>query len=263
MKSKSVAFAALVFAGVLASCSSTGYRALQTIKSSGTLNVSTNAEFAPFEYYDGAKIVGVDADIISAYATSLGVSANIVNYDFDAALTAVPSFKVDCAIAGITKTAEREKTMAFSDTYFKANQVAVVKNGSSYASLSGAESINAALNVSGTKIGCQRGTTGDSYISSTLTSASDVQYDNGALACKALSNGQVDAVIIDLEPAKLYCKNISGITYLSSVLTEEEYAIALAKDNSTLLDSINAFIKTISGDGTLDAILAKYFGSNA
>jgi ABC-type amino acid transport substrate-binding protein len=138
MKSNKVAFASLVFVGVLASCSSTGYRSLDTIKSSGTLNVSTNAEFAPFEYYDGAKIVGVDADIISAYATSLGVSANIVNYDFDAALTAVPSFKVDCAIAGITKTAEREQTMAFSDTYFKANQVAVVKSGSAYASLSDA-----------------------------------------------------------------------------------------------------------------------------
>jgi ABC-type amino acid transport substrate-binding protein len=90
--------------------------------------------------------------------------------------------------------------------------------------------------VSGTKIGCQRGTTGDSYISDTLTAATDVQYDNGALACKALGNGQVDAVIIDLEPAKLYCKNISGIAYLSSVLTEEEYAIALAKNNSTLLE---------------------------
>ena len=262
MKSNKVAFAVFVMAGALASCSSTGYRYLDTIKSSGTLNISTNAEFAPFEYYDGSTIVGVDADIIRAYATSIGVSANIVNYDFDAALTAVPSFKVDCAIAGITKTDERERTMAFSNTYFKANQVAVVKSGSSYASLSDADSINAALNLSGTKIGCQRGTIGDSYISDTLTNATDVQYDNGALACKALSNGQVDAVIIDLEPAKLYCKNISGIAYLSSVLTEEEYAIALAKNNATLLASINAFIVAISSDGTLDAILAEYFGSN-
>jgi len=262
MKSNKVAFAVLVMAGVLASCSSAGSRSLDTIKSSGILNVSTNAEFAPFEYYDGSTIVGVDADIISAYATSIGVSPNIVNYDFDAALTAVSSSKVDCAVAGITKTDKREQTMAFSNTYFKANQVAVVKSDSSYASLSDANSINAALNVSGTKIGCQRGTTGDGYISDTLTNATNVQYDNGALACKALSNGQVDAVIIDLEPAKLYCKNISGIAYLSSVLTEEEYAIALAKNNTTLLESINAFIATISSDGTLNAILAKYFGSN-
>lgn len=260
MKSSQFVVAFLSIAGVLASCSGNSYRSLSTIQSSGTLNIATNAEFAPFEYLDGSTVVGVDADIISAYAKSINVSANIEDMDFDAALTSVSTYHVDVAIAGITVNDERKQTMAFSNTYFKANQVAIVKNGSSYVSLTSADAINSALVAASAKIGVQRGTTGESYVDDSLKGATAVSFDNGAMACQALTNGQVDAVIIDLEPAKLYCKKITGITYLSPILTEEEYAIALAKDNATLLASINSFITTISGDGTLDTILAKYFG---
>jgi len=263
MKSNKVAVAILCLAGLLASCSSSSFRSLDTIKKSGTLNISTNAEFAPFEYLDGTTITGVDADIISAYATSIGVKANIEDMEFDASLTSVSTYHVDCAIAGITKNAEREKTMAFSNTYFKANQVAIVKSDSTYASLTTADSIISTFKNDKIKIGVQRGTTGESYVSDSLVGATAVSFDNGALACKALSNGQVSAVIIDLEPAKLYCKKISGISYLSPILTEEEYAIAMALNNTTLLDSINSFITTISSDGTLEGILTKYFGSEA
>jgi arginine/lysine/histidine transporter system substrate-binding protein len=263
MKSNKVAAAILCLAGVLASCSSASFRNLDAIKKDGTLNISTNAEFAPFEYLDGTTITGVDADIITAYATSIGVKANIEDMEFDAALTSVTTYHVDCAVAGITKNAEREKTMAFSNTYFKANQVAIVKSDSSYASLTTADAIIDTFKKDAIKIGVQRGTTGESYVSDSLVGATAVSFDNGALACKALSNGQVSAVIIDLEPAKLYSKKISGISYLTPILTEEEYAIALALNNTTLLDSINSFITTISSDGTLDTILAKYFGSEA
>jgi arginine/lysine/histidine transporter system substrate-binding protein len=262
MKSK-IAVSAICLLSVLSACSGKSTPSLSSILASGTLNVSTNAEFAPFEYYDGSTIVGVDADLISAYAKSINVTANIQDMEFDAALTAVSALKVDCAIAGITKNAEREKTMAFSDTYFKANQVAIVKNDSSYVGLAKAEDIVSAFKKDGIRIGVQRGTTGESYVTDSLSGDTVVSFDNGAMACQSLSQGQVQAVIIDLEPAKLYCKKISGITYLAPVLTEEEYAIALALSNTTLLASINAFIKTISTDGTLDSILGKYFGSEA
>jgi ABC-type amino acid transport substrate-binding protein len=262
MKSKKVAVA-LGLVSLLSACASSSGPSLSAIVSSGTLNISTNAEFAPFEYYSGQTIVGVDADIVTAYAKSINVKANIEDMDFDAALTAVATDKVDCAIAGITKNAEREKTMAFSDTYFKANQVAIVKSDSTYATLSSAEAIIAAFTKDKIRIGVQRGTTGESYVTDSLKDDTVVSFDNGAMACQSLSQGQVQAVIIDLEPAKLYCEKISGIAYLSPVLTEEEYAIAIGLKNTSLVASINAFIKTISNDGTLKSILAKYFGSEA
>lgn len=263
MKSKKVAFAALIIATMLASCASSSYRTLDAIKKSGTLNVSTNAEFAPFEYLDGSAVVGVDVDIVSAYAESIGAKANIEDMDFDAALTSVSTNHVDCAAAAITVTGVRKETMDFSNTYFEANQVAIVKSDSAYAKLTAADDIINAFNADKAKIGVQRGTTGEGFVTDSIKNATAESYDNGALACKALSNGQINAVIIDLEPAKLYCKNIAGITYLSPILTEEEYAIALAKGNATLLDSINAFILAIKGDGTLERILAKYFGNEA
>jgi len=263
MESKKIAFAALIIVSALASCSSGSYRTLDAIKKDGTLNVSTNAEFAPFEYLDGSAIVGVDVDIISAYAESIDAKANIEDMDFDAALTSVSTNHVDCAAAAITVTDVRKETMDFTNTYFEANQVAIVKSDSAYATLATADDIIAVFNADKASIGVQRGTTGESFVTDSIEDATAESYDNGALACKALSNGQIDAVIIDLEPAKLYCKNIAGITYLSPILTEEEYAIALAKGNTTLLDSINAFIAIIKDNGTLDGILAKYFGSEA
>jgi polar amino acid transport system substrate-binding protein len=224
------------------------------------LSISTNAEFPPFESVSNGKIVGVDADIITSYAESIGVSADIQDMDFDAALTSVSTYKVDVAIAGITENDERKETMDFSDSYFSANQVAIVPTSSTYASLTSADDIVNALNKSGLKIGVQSGTTGESFVDDSLSKATCVGFTNGALACQSLTNGQIDAVVIDLEPAKLYCKSFTTLSYLDSILTEEEYAIAIAKGNDSLVESINSFIKTIKENGTLASILNTYFG---
>ena len=94
----------------------------------GTLTMATNAQFDPYEYYDGDQIVGIDADIAKAICDKLGYELKIEDMEFDAIIAAVSSGKADFGAAGITVTEDRKKNIDFTDTYTKACQVIVVRN---------------------------------------------------------------------------------------------------------------------------------------
>ncbi len=93
----------------------------------GTLTMATNAAFKPYEYYDGSKIVGIDAEMAQAVADKLGMELEIVDMDFDAIINAVQSGKADIGAAGMTVTDERLETIDFTDTYATAKQVIIVR----------------------------------------------------------------------------------------------------------------------------------------
>lgn len=256
---------ALACTALLASCGSNA-NGLDQIKGNGELVVATNAAFAPFEYMEGTEFKGIDIDIIKGYADSIGVTLNVQNQEFDAALLAVSTNKADLAIAGITKNAKREETLSFTDPYFTASQVVIVKSDSAYASLTTEEATLSLLTTNKAKIGVQRGTTGEYYAKGDadwgydgIADTTVTSYDNGAAAANALSNGQIDAVIIDQAPATIIASNYSNLTVLDVVLTEEEYAIACNKGNDSLVASINEYIATIKANGTFDSIVNKYY----
>ena len=267
MKHKTLKTLLLVCPFALASCNGSA-KTLDEIKAAGVLEVGTNAEFAPFEYIDGGKFKGIDMDLISEYAKSIGVEAHINDMDFDSALLSVTKNKVDVAIAAITKNEKREKTMSFSKPYYSSNQVVIVKDGSEYTSLTTVDAVLAKLTANSASIGCQRGTTGQYFIEGDadwefdgIAGTTCKTYDTGSLAVLDLVNSKLDAVIIDSAPADLYCQKNAGVSVIPNViLTEEEYAIAVNKGNSTIVDSINSFIDTIKANGTFETIVSTYFG---
>lgn len=237
-------------------------------KKSNKLVVGTNAAFPPFEYKDNdGNVTGFDIELIKAYGKSVNKEVEIKDMEFDAALTSASKGKIDIAIAGITKNEKREKTLSFSDGYYNSNQVVICKQGSEYSTLTTETEILTALK--GKNIGCQRATTGQFYIEGDadwgfdgIEGASAKPYDNGGLAIKDLNDGKIDAVILDEAPAKnIVAKSYSStLTILSTALTEEEYAIAVKKGNTELVESLNAFIKTIKENGEYAKLLEKYFG---
>ena len=250
----------------LTSCSNT-FNTVEDIKQNGVLTVATNAEFPPFEYVDGENFKGIDMDVVRLYGEHLGVEVDIQNMDFDAALLSVSTYKADISIAGVTKNAKREETLSFSDSYYVANQVVVVKKDGPFADLTTKEEILEALSNAKAKIGCQRGTTGEYYIKGSqdwdftgIEGTTCKTYDNGALAITDLEKGNLGAVIIDQAPAKLYEKNFKKVVALDPILTEEEYCIAVAKGNDSLVESLNTFIAEIKTNGEFDKVLNAYFG---
>ncbi|MCP1103269.1 ABC-type amino acid transport substrate-binding protein [Aequitasia blattaphilus] len=220
-------------------------------KEKTTLVMATNAEFPPYEYYDGDKIVGIDAEIAEAVAKELGLELKIEDMAFDSIIAAVTSGKADIGAAGMTVTEERKENVNFTDTYAHASQVIIVKEGSS---------IQSPDDLEGAKIGVQLGTTGDIYAGD-IKDAEIERYSKGFEAVQSVLQDKVEAVIIDNEPAKRFLEEAEGLVILDEAFTEEDYAIAVAKDNDELVDDINAALKTLKENGTLDEIIAKYISA--
>ena len=206
--------------------------------------------FPPYEMTtDAGDIEGIDVDTAKAIAEKLGLELQIDDMDFDAALLSVQQGKADIAMAGITVTDERKAVMAFSDSYATGIQSIIVPEGSDIASPD---------DLAGKKIGTQRGTTGYIYCTDDFGDDSVGAYDNGLTAVQALNNGQVDAVVIDNAPAKEYVAANPGLKVLETSYAEEDYAIGMNKDNTALVEAVNAALEELKADGTLQSIVDKY-----
>ena len=214
----------------------------------GKLIVSTNAEFPPYEYYDANEIVGIDVEIAKAIAEKMGLELEVKDGAFDAIIAEVVSGKADVGIAGMTATDERKQNVDFSDSYATGTQVIIVKEDSE---------IKSAADLEGKSIGVQLGTTGD-IMATDVKDSKVEQYNKGMDAVQALSQGKIDAVIIDNEPAKFYEKEVSGLKILDEAFAVEEYAIALKKGNTELQTKINETLKELKAEGKIDEIIAKY-----
>lgn len=215
-----------------------------------TLTMATNAEFPPYEYKEGDKVVGIDAEVAQAIADKLGMKLEIVDTKFDAIIPGVQSGKYDMGMAGMTVTPEREQSVSFSDSYATGIQSIIVKQGSDIKSVDDLSEK--------TKIGVQLGTTGDIYAKDDFGEEAVQEYDKGADAVQALIAGKIDCVIIDNEPAKSFVAANEGLEILKTSYAEEDYAICFKKDNTELQKKVNDALKELIADGTLQKIVNKY-----
>ena len=218
----------------------------------GVLTMATNAYFPPYEFYDGDTIVGIDAEIAAAVAAKLGMELKIEDMEFDSIITAVSTGKADFGLAGMTVTEERLQNINFSTSYATGVQVVIVSEDSDIASLD---------DLAGKKIGVQLATTGDIYATDDFGEENVEKYNKGNDAVMALVSGKVDAVIIDNEPAKSYVAANEGLKILDTEYAVEEYAACIAKENTALLDAVNAALDELKADGTLQAIIDKYIAT--
>lgn len=219
----------------------------------GVLTMATNAEFPPYEFHDGGEIVGIDVEIAEAIAEKLGMTLEIEDIAFDSIIPEVDSGKADIGLAGMTVSEDRLKNVDFSEPYTTASQVIIVKNDSDIAGPD---------DLAGKYIGVQLGTTGDIYASDYEEEGSTIErYSKGFEAVQAMMQGKIDAVVIDLEPAKVFVSENEGIKILDEALTVEEYAIAVKKGNTELVEKLNTALAELKDSGELQAIIDKYISA--
>ncbi len=219
----------------------------------GVLTMATNAEFPPYEFHDGGEIVGIDVEIAEAIAEKLGMTLEIEDIAFDSIIPEVDSGKADIGLAGMTVSEDRLKNVDFSEPYTTASQVIIVKNESDIAGPD---------DLAGKYIGVQLGTTGDIYASDYEEEGSTIErYSKGFEAVQAMMQGKIDAVVIDLEPAKVFVSENEGIKILDEALTVEEYAIAVKKGNTELVEKLNGALAELKDSGELQAIIDKYISA--
>ena len=226
----------------------------------GALTMATNAQFPPYEYYDGDKIVGIDAEIAGAIAEKLGLELIIEDMEFDSIIEAVKSGKADIGMAGMTVTEERKESVDFTSSYATGVQVVIVTEDSAIASVDDLFAEGASH-----VIGVQRNTTGDLYTTWDLEDAGLAtidRYSKGADAVQALKTGKVDCVVIDNEPAKNFVAEVEGLKILDTEYALEEYAGAMSKDNTALYEAVNAALDELIADGTVKTIVETYIPAN-
>ena len=213
--------------------------------SAGKLTMVTNAEFPPYEYHEGNDIKGIDVEICQAVAEKLGLKLEIEDVAFDAIIPEVTSGKADLAAAGMTVTEDRKQNMDFSDTYASAKQLILVKDDST-------------LTGKGKKIGVQQGTTSDLMSTEDFGDDAVVRFSKSMEAVQALTQGKIDAVIVDSQTAEQFVKEVPGIKALDASYSDESYAIGVKKGNTELLNAVNGALSELKSEGKLDEIAAKY-----
>lgn len=220
---------------------------------SAVLTVGTNAEFPPFEYVgDDGQPDGFDMALIRAIGEKMGKEVVIENMEFDTLVASIGT-KIDVAIAGMTVTEERLKTVDFSEPYYEAVQYVIVPADSD---------IKTAADLEGKNIGVQLGTTGDFIVEEDIPGATPSQFKKALDAVNDLLNGRVDCVIIDKNPALVfegqYPDQIKAIDGAEFGFQPESYAIAIPKGNKAMADQINNALQQLMEDGTFDELVKTY-----
>ena len=248
--------------------------------SNDTIYVDTNAYFAPFEYYQGTEIVGVDVDIMNKVGEKLGKKVKFVNTDFDVIIDNVASGKqYDCGAAGITITTARAQKVDFSNPYYTSVQYVIYDPAQTTFESRTADNGTACVfwsDLMNKDLGVQRDTTGNIYADIEMngdgpeypgelagTTGELLPFDSAEVAVAALGI-QVDVVIVDELPAQYIVSKNSNLVckalyYDAATATEEQYAIAVTKGNKELLDAINAVLAELGEDG-INALVKKHLG---
>ncbi|MCI6651878.1 MAG: transporter substrate-binding domain-containing protein [Ruminococcus sp.] len=225
---------------------------LETV-TEGKLTMATNAEFPPYEFYEGEKVVGIDAEVAEKIAEKLGLELEIADVSFDSIIPGVQSGKYDMGMAGMTVTDERKRSVNFSDSYATGIQSVIVKEDSPIKSID---------DLDGKKIGVQTATTGDIYASDDYGEDNVKRFENGAAAVAALTANKVDCVIIDNEPAKAYVEANKGLKILDTEYAVEDYAICFSKDSEELQKKVNDALNELKKDGSIQKIVDKYINAD-
>lgn len=248
--------------------------------------VNTNAFFAPFEYYVGDEIVGVDVEIMNMVGEKMGKKVTFKNTEFSAIIDNVKEGKVcDCGAAGITITDERKDKVDFSIPYYTSVQYVIFAKDSEIAKRGSSDNRYIVWEaLAGMTIGTQTDTTGWIYTDGEIFAQADNDYgydgvlygtntelknfDNAQLAADGIASNIVDVVIIDELPAEyIVSKNTNlaclplyyaGETEADDAPVEEQYAIAVTKGNDELLKAINEVLTDLISKGEVEKMVMKH-----
>lgn len=233
-----------------------------TPEESGTIIMGTQIGFPPFEVFDdNAEPAGFDIDLSNMIADAAGKELQIENMDFGGLIAALQSGKIDFAAAGMSVNEQRKQSVDFSKPYYSSRQVIVVPADSAIA---------AKEDLLGKVVAVQEGTTGDDMVREFKETENGEPKDNtvsfklNADVAMEVLNGRADAFVLDEEPSKaIVAQNEGKLKILDVEFGTEEYAIAVKKGNTELLDIINGVIDQMMSDGTYDAMIAEYFPDRA
>jgi ABC-type amino acid transport substrate-binding protein len=216
-----------------------------------TLTVGSDIPYPPFEQKaSGGGYTGFDVELMEAIGAEIGREPEFIDSSFETIFRDVAQGKFEAVMSAATITPEREKVVAFSDPYYLSEQAILVKEGSSITGLA---------DLKGLTVGAQQGTTGLELGKEKAEAGELRPYPEGPDAINALKAGTVEAVIIDAPVAANAVEETGGIEVAEKVPTEESYGIAVAKENTELIEQINEGLAATVKNGKYAQVYEKWF----
>ncbi|MFC6207428.1 amino acid ABC transporter substrate-binding protein [Levilactobacillus tongjiangensis] len=274
MKFKAIRIWALLglvvgLAGVLAGCATVTQRAdtadtWSTIKKNKKVVIGLDDSFVPMGFRQkSGKLVGYDIDLARAVFKLYGVKADFQSIDWNMNVTELHNGTIDLIWNGFSITPQREKQVAFSDTYLNNDQVLVTLKKDNITSYAG---------MQGKVLGAQTGSSGandiDTYpklLKDRIKNHEAVTYDSFTNAFIDLNVGRIKGLLIDSTYANYYIKHQAHPEdYRVTVgsFPKEKFAVGTRKGDVTMRRKINAGLKRLAANGQLKKINEKWFGSN-
>jgi ABC-type amino acid transport substrate-binding protein len=217
------------------------------------VGVSTNAP--PIIFKQGERITGLEADFAREFAKHLGKSLHFVELPWKKQIPALLNNQTDIIMSGMTKTRVREMRVAFSTSYFRSGQMALIRMRDAANFRTGFYSIKGSL-----AIGAVKDTTGEFFVLESFRDNKIEKFSKSTDGAKALIRGEIDMFIHDA-PIILYLASVNeskGVTPLFSLFTEEYLAWAMRKDDTELLESANTYLQTIHENGRLKEMIRRW-----
>ncbi|MBO4553490.1 amino acid ABC transporter substrate-binding protein [bacterium] len=205
-----------------------------------TLTVATSPDSPPFAFKMAGEVCGVDIDLVREIAKDSGKEIVILEMPFGELLESVRSGKADLAVGTISITKERQKIVAFSDSYYKTGCVITSPL---------ARSVTSANDLQGKKVGITQG----ARITELCLEkgASVVPYSNSWAIAEDIVAGKLDCAINDAPMARAYAMGKDELAITSPFISEDNYGVACGKDSKALLRSVNKTIKKMKRSGEL------------
>lgn len=230
-----------------------------------TLKVAMECGYAPYNWTqatdeNGAVPISGSSDYAYGYdvmmakhiCDELGYELEIVKLDWDSLVPAVQSGTVDCVIAGQSITKERQEMVDFSEPYYYASIITLVKADSAFANAKGVADLTGATCTS------QQNTI---WYDSCLPQIKDANIlpaqESAPAMLVALESGKCDAVVTDMPTGMAACVAYPDFQLLDFSETEDAFevsdediniGISMKKGNDELREAINGVLSKMTTD---------------
>lgn len=218
-------------------------------KNNNDLIMVTEAGFAPYEFYENGKVIGVDIEIAKEIAKELNKNLIVKDIAFDSIINELKSGKADFGAAGISITEERKKEVDFTIEYTVSDQVVVVRKDSEI------QDIN---DIKDKKISVQLGTVADQYVTKNYKNSNINRLKKFLVAAEDVKNGKSDCIVMDALPAKELVKKNEQLKILDGILFQDKYGMAVKKGNTELLEKINKVLKKLMDEGKIEEYIIRF-----
>jgi polar amino acid transport system substrate-binding protein len=219
-----------------------------------TFKVGTEGGYPPYNFMDDSgKLAGYDIDVSNEICKRAGLECQFVTNDWDSIIPNLLAGNYDGIVDDMSITEERKQTIDFTEPYFPPDPSRFLSKADKTVDYNA---------IKGMKIGAQNSTIQAGYLDDKLKADNTIlKYDTQDQELADLNNGNIDLVFIDGSVALETAAGSNGALKSEGpdISIGEGAGIGLRKSDTELKGKLNAALASMKSDGSLDAIIKKYF----